>query len=334
VQFGIDTHKASLAIAAVDEVGRPLAQAEFANDPAGHRALRGWASARAAERCFAIEGAGGYGFALAALLLGAGERVLEVPAQLTERQRRRGRQAGKSDAADAVAIARVALREPALPQLQPGWLDRDLKLLVERHRELRQQRTRESSRVHAELSRLRPGYQRQIGSLRTGAALDRAARLVRGDGALPAQLVRQRLAELRRLDRALKALRAQLVDAVAACGSTLTALRGVGPILAALILVEARGFSRTHTRDQFARYNGTAPIPAGSGQSRRQRLNYALHVMALCQAAHDPRARAYLARRQAEGKTWHEAMRCLKRHLSDTVWNALRTDHRLNSPLT
>ena len=159
---------------------------------------------------------------------------------------------------------------------------------------------------------------------------------------LAAQLVRSRLADLRRLDRQLAQLRQALVVAVAATNTTLLALRGVGPIVAALILVEARSFNRTASRDHFARYNGTAPIPASSGQTRRhrlnrggnRRLNYAIHQMALTQAAHDPRARAYLARRQAEGKSWRDALRCLKRHLSDVIWNALRTDHRLHTPLT
>jgi transposase len=342
VQFGIDTHKATLAIAAVDALGRPLAEAEFDNDPAGHRALHGWAAALADERCFAIEGAGAYGYPLSVQLLQRGEAVLEVPAQLTERQRRHARQRGKSDPADAIAIARVALREPDLPRLEASWADRDLKLLLERYRERRQQRTRETSRLHAELARVRPGAVRGRRVLSSAAQLDRVGRVLRTDPSLAAHLLRSRLADLRRLDRELKQLRQALVDAVAATHTTLLALRGIGPILAALILVEARSLNRNASRDQFAAYNGTAPIPASSGQTRRQRLNrggnrrlnYAIHQMALTQAAHDPRARAYLARRQAEGKTWHEAMRCLKRHLSDVIYNALRTDQRLRTPLT
>ena len=135
-QFGVDTHKATLSVAAVDSVGRVTSEAVFANDPAGHRALLSWAAAVDCERGFGVEGSGGWGHPLAVSLVAAGERVLEVPAQLAERQRQRTGRAGKSDAGDAIAIALAALRHAErLRPLTATALDRELAVLIAEWRE-------------------------------------------------------------------------------------------------------------------------------------------------------------------------------------------------------
>ena len=339
MQFGVDTHKATLAVAAIDELGRLVAEQEFANTVAGHAALLAWAGALSAERAFGVESSGSWGYALASTLIGAGERVVDVPTRLADRQRRHGRRAGKSDAIDAVAIARAAARHvDSLPLLQPTWVDRDLKLLLERWQRLRRQRTREANRLHAELGRIRPGYQSGVRSLRSAVALQRAARLLRGDTSVPARLARETLDELRRLDRQLAIARRELEQAVSASHTSLTAMRGLGAILAALILVESRHFDCRRGRDAFARYNGTAPVPAASGRTSgrvrlnrggNRRLNYALHQMAITLIRCDPRSRGFLDKKVAAGKTWREAIRCLKRHLSDAVYSTLRSDQHL-----
>ena len=116
--IGIDTHKHSLAACAIDQRGVALAEMTFANSPAGHRAVADWATRLDPAARFGIEGSATYGASLARFLIGAGWTVHEVPPQLTRRERIRTRRAGKSDPADALAIARVTLTEPQLPPVR------------------------------------------------------------------------------------------------------------------------------------------------------------------------------------------------------------------------
>jgi transposase len=338
VVFGVDSHAASLAICGVDPAGRRVCAGEFANKAEVHVALLEWARTEAPDdRRFGIEGSGGYAHAFAQFLLAEGEAVVEVPASLTRRERRHQRTAGKSDAGDALAIARITLREDALPPLRPAGVSRDLKLLYDYRRQLTVERTRIANRLHADLGALAPGYHDRVRRLTTRAALSAAARIVRGDERMQAKLARRRLARVRELDREIAALERELRDLVDASGSGLVELCGIGHLTAARILGEVGDIHRFATRDAFAAANGTAPIPASSGQTVRfrlkrggnRRLNYAIHIMALTQMRADPRARAYIARRRAEGKTTPEAMRSLKRHLSDVIYRQLRTDAEL-----
>jgi transposase len=336
VVFGIDSHKQSLAIAAVDEAGRLIDEAGFANSDLGHAQLAAWALAQAGEdeRRFAIEGARGYAAALTERLLAAGEVVVEVPASLTRRERRHLRGGGRSDARDALAIARAALAEPALPELSPHDAMRDLKLAYDFRLQLVRERTRTANRLHVDLLVLEPGYERRIRHLASKTMLDRAARLLRDHGEVRAQLARRRLARIRSLDRDIAALAAELRGMVEQTQSGLVQLCGISYLNAARILGEVGDVRRFATKDAFAAANGTAPVPASSGSTQRmrlnrggnRRLNYAIHIMALTQSRCDARARAYLARRRAEGKTPREAMRALKRRLSDVVYQQLRAD--------
>jgi hypothetical protein len=123
VTIGIDTHKATLAVSAIDGTGRETGARTFPNDRQGHVGLLRWAQAHGSELRFGIEGSG---VAVARLLVAAGEAVVEVPAILTERERRHLRRAGKSDPGDALAIARVALREADLGPIPPGRAGRRL----------------------------------------------------------------------------------------------------------------------------------------------------------------------------------------------------------------
>jgi len=334
--IGIDTHKATLASCAVDELGREVAAMTFANDPRGHRRLLAWAVLVGPERRFGIEGSGSFGAALARGLLSAGEVVLEVPATLTDRERRHLRRRGKSDPADALAIARVVLREPTLHPLMPAPAADDLKLLVAARDELQAERTRVANRLHADLLVLAPGYGDRIPNLVAARHLAAVGRLLGRSSAVRTQLARKRLARLRILDREIAALEVQLSGLVVASGSSLPSLPGVGVLLAAKLLGEAGDVRRFRSEAAFAAVTGTAPIPASSGQTQRHRLNRggnrqlnrALHFMAIVQARTHPAARAYVARRQAEGKTWREALRCLKRHLADVVYRTMLLDIR------
>lgn len=336
VTVGIDAHKASLAVALVDELGRELAHEQFGNDPESHEALWAWVVKLApGERRFGIEGTGWLARGIAQLLLARGERVVDVRGTLTDRQRKRMHGQGKSDPRDAVAIARVTAREQG--KLAPVRVDspsRDLKLLCGYRLQLVGERNRAANRLHVDLVSLRPGYQRRLPNLDSKLRLERAERLLAGDQSVQAALARRRIEKLRNLDTEIRELEREIAQAVRTLGSGLPELVGLSYLSAARIIGEVGDISRIQTKERFARINGTAPVPASSGQTSRhrlnkggnRRLNHALHMMALTQARMDPRARAYVERRRAEGRTYRDAIRALKRHLSDVVYQQLRHD--------
>jgi transposase len=334
VTIGIDAHKSSLAVSLVDELGRELAHEQFGNDADGHEALHAWMVRLApGERRFGIESTGWIARGLACLLLKRGEQVVDVRGTLSDRERRRLRGQGKSDPRDALAIARVTARE-RLPPVRADSPSRDLKLLCAYRCQLVAERNRAANRLHVDLVSLRPGYEKQIRNLDSGVRLDRAERLLAGEGSVQAELARRRIEKLRRLDGEIGQLEREIAQSVQALGSGLPQLVGLGYLSAARIIGEVGDIRRIASKARFARMNGTAPIPASSGQTSRhrlnkggnRRLNHALHMMALTQARMDPRARAYVERRRAEGKTQRDAVRALKRHLSDVVYQQLRHD--------
>lgn len=334
IVFGIDSHKSSLAVCGVDELGRELCSAVFANSPEGHRALLRWASEQGSRRRFGVEGTGGFARALARLLLDASEVVVEVPGVLSDRERRRLRTKGKSDPQDALAIARVALREASLEPLTEDTPARELKLLCDYREQLAAERTRVQNRLHADLVVLAPGYERRCPNLVAKRHLETAARILRGCAGVQAELARKRRQRLLRLDGEIAALEQRIESLVEASGSGLPTLVGIGPLGAARVLGEVRDIRRFATKDRFAAANGTAPIPASSGAVKRhrlnrggnRRLNRVIHTMAVVQARCDPRARAYIERRRTEGKSYRDAIRSLKRHLSDVVYKQLSAD--------
>lgn len=213
-------------------------------------------------------------------------------------------------------------------------------LLCDYRRQLLAERTRTANRLHVDLVSLRPGYERAVPRLDSPARLAAAQQLLAGETALHAQLARRRLQTLHRLDAEIKQLEREIKQRVDATGSGLPRLVGISYLGAASIIGGVGDVRRIASKARFARLNGTAPIPASSGQTQRhrlnkggnRRLNHTLHMMALTQARHDPRARAYLDRRRAEGRTRRDALRALKRQLSDAVYQQLRQDAGLRSP--
>jgi transposase len=339
VTIGIDAHKSSLAVCLVDELGRKLAHREFGNEPRAHRALHAWVVKLApGERRFGIESTGWVGRGIACFLLGGGETVVDVRGTLSNRQRQRLRGRGKSDPRDALAIARVTAREEKLPPARPDSPARDLKLLCDYRLQLIAERTRTANRLHVDLVSLRPGYERTLPRLDSPPRLETAEQLLVKETGVQGQLARRRIGALRRLDREIKELEREIAQSVKATGSGLPQLVGISHLGAARIIGEVGDIRRIASKSRFARMNGTSPIPASSGQTHRHRLdkggnrslNHALHMMALTQARMDPRARAYVERRRAAGKTYRDAVRALKRHLSDAVYQQLRADAALN----
>lgn len=327
--IGIDTHKATLAACLVNGLGQPLAERSFANDPAGHRALATWADATAMDCRIGLEGSASFGAAAARFLLASGRDVREVPPQLSHRERARSRRAGKSDPGDALAIARVTAREVELPPVRIMDRSREIGLLVEAREDLVGEATRVRNRLHADLVVLVPGYGAKLDNLVAARHRRTVARLLGEIPGLQAELARARLVRLDALTGEVEALAGRIAGLVGA--HPLLGLTGVGGLTAARLIAETGDVHRFRSADSFAMLAGVAPIPASSGQTQRMRLNRggnrqlnrALHTIALVQSWHHEPAKAYIARKRAEGKTWREAIRALKRHLARVVFRLL-----------
>jgi len=332
--IGIDPHKASHTAAVIDDDETLHAQLRVRADRQQRARLLDWATDYE-PRVWAVEGATGVGALLAQQLIAAGETVLDVPAALSARVRLldAGRK-DKTDAHDARSAAIVALRHAGLRPVEVSDHAAVLRLLARRHHQLIAQRTRAICRVHALLCEMIPG-----GLPVRLSAVRAASELRRVRDTSPIAIERKRLAselldEVRRCDRALVELRDRIIDAVAASDTTLTEICGVGPIVAAYLVGYTGDISRFATKAHYARYNATAPIEASSGPRVRHRLNpngnrqlnHAIYMIAVTQVRNDTPGRAYYLRKQAEGKSRKEAMRCLKRRISDVVYAHLRAD--------
>ena len=326
---GIDTHKATLAACAIDDVGQVLGEQTFPNEPAGFAALLGWLRELGEIERIGLEGSAGYGAGAARFLLAAGGAAVEVPPQLSHRERVRTRRAGKSDPGDALAIARVTQREAELPPVRLPDASRELQLLVEAREDLVAEATRVRNRLHADLVVLVPGYGATAANLVAEKYRKSVARLLRRLPGVQAELARDRLARLDRLSREARAFERRIEGLVA--DHPLRQLWGAGALVTAKLIGETGDISRFRSADAFAMLAGVAPIPASSGQVSRMRLNRggnrqlnrALHGIALAQIRTYPPAQAFVARKRAEGKGWLEAMRALKRHLARIVFRLL-----------
>ena len=267
---GIDTHKATLAACLIDDVGLVVAEATFPNAPAGFTDLLAWLRDLGAQRV-GLEGSAGYGAGAARFLLAAGEAAVEVPPQLSHRERLRSRRAGKSDAGDALAIARVTQREADLPPVRLPDASREIQLLVEAREDLVAEATRTRDRLHADLVVLVPGYAAAAANLVAEKHRRTAAKLLRRLAGVQAELARERLARLGRLTAEVSELERRIARSVA--GHPLRSLPGAGPLVTAKLIGEVGDIRRFRSADAFAMLAGVAPIPASSGQVSRMRLN-------------------------------------------------------------
>jgi transposase len=264
--------------------------------------------------------------------------VLDVPAKLAARVRVYSRGHGrKTDKHDAVSIGLAALDGAGIAPVACDDVTVSLRLLCDRREELVAQRTQAVCRLHRLLAELTPGGMRR--ELTAGKAEALLARIRPSDDVarIRLQLAEDHLADIRALDARLKTAAAQICGLVATTGTTLTSLFGVGPVTAGRILAETGDVARFATKDKFASYNGTAPIDASSGDQVRHRLSragnrrisHALHMMAVTQIRYPwTDGRRYYERKRAEGKTPKEALRCLKRRLSDQVYRQMVRDRQ------
>jgi transposase len=327
--IGIDTHKQTLAACAIDDVGQVLAERTFPNEPAGFEALLRWLGGLGGIARIGLEGSAGYGAGAARFLLASGHVALEVPPQLSHRERLRTRRAGKSDPGDALAIARVTQREDALPPVRMPDASRELGLLVEAREDLVAEATRTRNRLHADLVVLAPGYSTAAANLVSERHRRTAAKLLRRLPGIHAEIARDRLARLGRLTTEARQLERRIEGLVA--NHPLRTLPGAGALVTAKLVSQVGDIRRFRSADAFAMLAGVAPIPASSGQVSRMRLNRggnrqlnrALFSIAFAQARTHPPAQAFVARKRAEGKSWREAIRALKRHLARAVFRLL-----------
>ena len=335
VIIGVDPHKASHTAVAIDTNEDQLDLKKVRASRSQVDQLLAWAAPYRA-RVWAIEGADGMGYLLAQQLVASGEHVVNVPATLAARTRVLGSgRSSKTDPNDALSVAVTALRTDGLRQVRPVGHAEVLRVRAKRNTDIGDHRSRVVSRTHALLLELDPG-----GIAKEINASDVDGFLAALTPTTPAQQVRfdlaiELLADIRRLDDQLKASHKRIKTAVAASGTTLTDVFGIGPIIAAMLIGYTGDIERFADRDRYAAYNGTAPVEFSSGgriahrvsQRGNRQLNHALHMAAICQLRHPGSdGRVYFDRRVAEGKTKKEAIRALKRQISNTVYRHLVAD--------
>jgi transposase len=337
--IGADPHKKTHTLVAVEAAtGEQLGCETVPSSAAGsERALRWARRVGDGERVWAIEDCRHVSGRLERWLVARGERVVRVAPKLMAGVRRSARTRGKSDPIDALAVARAALRE-GVDRLPAAGLEGralEIGLLLDHHDDLVAQRSDEQRRLRWHLHDLFDELDIPAGALDRTVWLDRIGRkLTRAQQGARVRIARDLIRSIRERTRRIRQLEQELAALVAAEAPQLVAEVGCGPLTAAKLVGEIAGAHRFATDAQLARAAGVAPVPVSSGRRDRHRLdrggnrqlNCALHRLAVNKGRHDPASAAYLARKQAEGKTRMEALRCLKRHL------ARRIHHLLTQP--
>jgi transposase len=337
VMIGVDPHKGSHTAVVIDQAETVLGEIRVRASAAQVQRLLAWAAAWP-QRTWAVEGARGLGHLLAQQLVAAGERVLDVQPKLAARVRLLAAgDVNKNDPNDARSVAVAALRSAACPLVRADDHAAVLKVWAKRHRDLSRSRTQVVCRLHAVLCELVPGgVSKEIHAAEAARLLDQ----IQPAGAVQAarrELAGEFLADLRRIDAQRRDTRKKLAVAVRASGTTVTEVFGVGPAVAAAVIGDVRDISRFPGRDCFAAYNGTAPAEVSSGGRKvyrlslrgNRRMNHAIHMAAVTQIRYrHTKGRAYYDKKIAEGKTPKEALRALKRQVSNAIYQHLKADAR------
>jgi transposase len=337
VMIGVDPHKGSHTAVVIGAAEEPLGELQVCASQAQADKLMAWAAAWP-ERTWAVEGARGLGRLLAQQLVAAGEQVLDVQPKLASRVRLL--QAGdtnKNDPNDALSVAVAALRSRTVREVTADDYRAVLKVWSKRHRDLARARNQVACRLHAVLCDLVPGgHSKEISAAQAAKILEQ----ITPSGAVALarhELAAEFLADLRRLDAQLRQTNKKLAAVVRASGTSLTKVFGVGPVITGTVIGDVADVSRFPSRDHFAAYNGTAPVEVSSGNRKiyrlslrgNRRVNHAIHMAAITQIRHKHSdGRAYYDKKVAEGKTHKEALRCLKRRISDAIFARLLADAR------
>ncbi len=341
IVIGIDAHKRSHTAVAIDGAGRKLGQKTTGTTSSDHLELVGWAQGLGAERSWAVEDCRHLSRRLEIDLIVAGERIVRVPPKLMAHARDSARSYGKSDPIDALAVGRAALREPNLPVAGLDGKERELRLLVDHREDLVTEATRIINRLRWHLHELDPAKEIPIKGLDRYKTLDELTMWLKGfDGSVVARIAGEQVEDLRRLVQRDKALEREIGQIVDDLVPTLRDIDGVGALTAAKIIGETAGIDRFSSKHAFAAHNGTAPMPVWSGNTNRHRLrrtgnrqlNCAIHRIAVTQVRVNEDAQVFMQRRMANGDTKMEALRALKRRLSDVVYRALVADSAALAP--
>jgi len=339
IVLGADTHKRSHTVAAVAAAtGELLGEQTVQVGRRGFGALLRWARSLDGDRVWALEDCRHVSGSLERFLIERGERVLRIPTHLSAKARKRARQRGKSDPIDALNVARAALQE-GLESFPTALLDGpelDLRLLVDHRERLIRHRVELNSTLLWHLHDLWPELTLPGGALFSKRWSTRIGRrLARAEQTMRVRIARDELRRLRELTLAVRQLEREITALVTQIAPQLLEQPGFGPLIAAKLVGEIAGAQRFATAAKLARAAGVAPIPASSGNTRRQRLdqggnrqiNAALHRVIVTRARCHTPTRDYIARRRAEGKSTREAIRCLKRYLTRHVWRLLQPSH-------
>jgi transposase len=346
IVLGADTHKRSHTVAAVAAAtGELLGEQTVAVGQRGFGALLRWARGLEGGRVWVLEDCRHVSGSLERFLIGRGERVLRIPTHLTARARRSARQRGKSDPIDALNVARAALQEglECFPAAQLEGPELDLRLLVDHRERLVRHRVELNSMMLWHLHDLWPELRLPGGALFSKKWSTRVARrLARAEQTMRVRIARDELRRLRELTQAISRLEREITELVDRLAPQLVSEPGFGPLTVAKLVGEIAGAQRFATAAKLARAAGVAPIPASSGNTRRQRLdrggnrqiNAALHRVIVTRARCHAQTRDYIARRRSEGKSTREAIRCLKRYLARHVWRLLQPPHPAQGKLS
>jgi len=335
VTGGVDTHRDEHVAAALDSVGGLLGTASFPTTMAGYTSLLAWLLSFGELTLVGVEGTGSYGAALARHLTSHGVKVLEV----SRPNRQVRRRYGKNDVVDAIAAARAVLSGEAVgtPKTHDGPVE-TLRALKSLQRSANKARTQALNQLRAVLVTAPDELRARLRDLPRGELLATCAafRIKTDDDSLAAitrLTLRELAARIAFLDAQLKSTIVRLRRITDKLAPELVAMHGVGPDTASTLLLTAGDNpDRLNSERAFASLTGSCPVPANSGQIKnRYRLNRggdrqanaALWRIAIVRLSTDPATRAYVAKRQAEGKTKSEAIRCLKRYIAREVYNAL-----------
>jgi transposase len=337
IVIGTDTHKRTHTAGAVDAL---TAAARDEHTAAARRdgfgKLLRWARTLDSERIWAIEDCRHVSGAFERFLVAHGERIVRVAPKHMAGARKSARQRGKSDSIDAFAVARAALKEgiETLPSAHLDGPALEIRLLLDHHDNLVSERSADQRRLRWHLHDMWPELEIPAGALDRAKWLQRVSRrLARVEQTARVRVARELVRAISQRTQRIRTLERELAPLVAGYAPQLLAERGCGVLTAAKLIGEIAGAQRFSSHAKLARAGGVAPIPVQSGRTDRYRLdrggnrqlNCTLHRLAVNKGRLDPVTAAYLARKQAEGRTRMDALRCLKRHLARRVWKLLQT---------
>jgi transposase len=333
IVIGIDPHKQThTAVAVRGATGAVLGEITVPARTPGFERLVRWARSLDPDRLFAVEDGRHVSGHLERHLIARGERSVRVAPRMMGVQRRADRVRGKSDSIDATAVARAALARPDLPVATLAGSEREIGLLVAHRESLVRERTDRICKLRWLLHDIDPDLAPPPRTLDRFCALDRLAQALAAlEASVQVRICAELIARCREITVRANELEREIDQLVKATAPVLLQIPGCASLTAAKIVAETAQVARFPTEGHFARYAGTAPVPASSGASHRYRfnrrgnrqLNAAIHRIAVTQLrVHEP-ATDYVAKKRAEGMSKSEAIRALKRHLTRVVFKTM-----------